>query len=142
MPNVNDINFEIVSPQGIVFQGIINAVTLPAYNGTITVLPHHAPLFTKLTEGEVIIKKDGKETSVVISGGFLEVKNNSVHLLSDYAVRAESIKEAHTVERKRQAELKLKGTLDNEEFTTVDKDLKLSILELKVADKIRRRQRP
>ncbi len=140
MPS-NKFAFEIIAPQGIVFQSDIESVSVPAESGTLTILPNHTPLFTKLTEGEVTIKEAGHETTLIVSGGFLEVKSNSVHLLSDYAVRAESIEMAKVEEKKRLAEEKLKQKLDNREFTTADKDLKMSILELRVGQKIRRKQR-
>lgn len=132
---------EVVSPQGVIYEGEASSISLPTYNGIITVLPHHAPLFTKLSEGEIGIKKGNDEITIVTAGGFLEVKENSVHVLSDYAVRAESIEVARAEAKKKQAEEKLKQKLGNEEFTIVDKDLRLSILELKVAQKVRKRQR-
>ncbi len=137
----NDFFFEIVSPEGIIFEDQISSVSLPSYNGELTILPNHAPLFTKLSEGEVRITKDGEEISMIISGGFIEIRNNSAYILADYAIRAESIEMAKAEEKKRLAEEKLKNRLDNEEFTIVDKDLRMSILELKVAQKIRKRQR-
>ena len=132
-------SFEIVSPLGIVFQDDVDSVSVPASEGRITVLPHHAPLFTKLLEGEVNIKDGDKNLTIVISGGFLEVKGNSVHLLSDYAIRAESIEIAKSEEKKRLAEEKIKQKADNKDFTVADKDLRMSILELKVAQKMRRK---
>ena len=131
---------EMVSPQGIIFEGDIDQVTLPTSNGAITVLPHHAALFTKLIEGEIEVVQEGKRTSFVIAGGFFEINNNKASVLSDYAIRAESIEMAKSEEKKRQAEQKLREKLTNEEFTIADKDLKMSILELKVAQKVRRRQ--
>ena len=137
----NEFFLEIVSPQGIIFQGEVEKVTIPTYSGIITVLPHHTPIFTKLDEGEIDLVSSGKTQTVVIAGGFLEVKGGSAHILSDHAIRAESIELAKVEEKKRQAEEKLKEKLSNEDFTMADKDLKLSILELKVAQKMRRRQR-
>ena len=131
---------EIVAPEGEIFSDNVDSVSIPTFQGIITVLPHHVPLFTKLSEGEVEIKEGGKITTIVIAGGFLEIKQNSAHILSDYAVRAESIEIAKSLEKKRLAEEKLAEKLSNEDFTMADKDLKLSILELKVADKVKRRR--
>lgn len=133
---------EVTSPQGSIFQGAVTSVSLPTNEGRITVLPHHTPLFTKLSEGEIEIDQNNKKITVVINGGFLEVKENSAFILSDYAIRAESIEIAKTEERKRKAQEKLKEKLDNRDFAIADKDLRLSILELKVAHKIKKRQRP
>ncbi|KKQ96417.1 MAG: ATP synthase F1 subunit epsilon [Candidatus Levybacteria bacterium RIFCSPHIGHO2_02_FULL_39_36] len=134
-------SLEILSPQGTVFKDEVDSVSLPTYSGRITILPNHAPLFTKLSEGEIEIKKESKISHIVVAGGFLEIKENSAHILSDYAVRAESIEIARAEERKREAELKLKQKLDNKEFTIADKDLRLSILELKVAQRVKKRTR-
>lgn len=131
---------EIVSPQGIIFEGDIDQITLPGVDGAITVLPHHTALFTKLAEGEIEVVQEGKRISYVIAGGFFEINNNKASVLSDSAIRAESIEVAKSEEKKRQAEQKLREKLTNEEFTIADKDLKMSILELKVAQKVRRRQ--
>lgn len=131
---------EIVSPQGIIFEGDIDQITLPGVDGAITVLPHHAALFTKLAEGEIEVVELGKRISYIIAGGFFEINNNKASVLSDSAIRAESIEVAKSEEKKRQAEQKLREKLTNEEFTIADKDLKMSILELKVAQKVRRRQ--
>ena len=133
---------EIVSPQGIIFEGNVDQVSIPTIKGTITVLPHHASIFTKLAQGEVEIKQKSGNFSMIISGGFLEVNKNKASILSDYAIRAESIQQAEALERKRKLEQKLHEKLTNEEFTIADKDLKMSILELKVAQKIRKKQRP
>ncbi len=138
MPD-SKVNLEIIAPTGIVYQGQVSAVSIPTYQGQITVLPHHTALFTKLSEGEVVINPSGNEDTIVIAGGFAQVENNSVHILSDYAIRADSIKQAQVEEKKRMAEGKLKQQLTNREFTSADKDLKMSILELKVAQKMRKR---
>lgn len=139
MAQNNTFLLELVSPEGIMFNDQVDYVSIPTYAGEITVLPHHTPLFTKLDEGEVKIKQGGKILTIVISGGFLEIKEGSAHILSDYAIRAESIEMAKAEEKKRLAEDKLKTKLSNEEFTMADKDLKMSILELKIAHKMRRR---
>jgi F-type H+-transporting ATPase subunit epsilon len=141
MANDNALTLEIISPEGEVFNDHVDSVSMPSHKGEITVLPHHAPLFTRLEEGEVKIKQNSKSTTVVISGGFLEIKENVIHILSDYAVRAESIEIAKAEERKRLAHEKLRQRLDNREFTKVNKDLRLSIVELKVAQRVRHRQR-
>lgn len=131
---------EIIAPEGQIFSQNVDSVSIPTYQGTITVLPHHIPLFTRLSEGEVEIREGVKTTTIVIAGGFCEIKKNAVHILSDYAIRAESIEVAKSLEKKRLAEEKIREKLSNEDFTLADKDLKLSILELKVADKIKRRR--
>ncbi len=141
MAKDNTLYLEIISPEGTIFQSDVEEVSFPTAFGQITVLPHHTALFTKLDEGEIEIKKDGKNTTIVINGGFLEIKNNTVHVLSDYAIRAESIEIAKAEEKMRKAKELMHEKEGKREFVMAEKDLKKSILELKIAQKIRKKHR-
>lgn len=127
---------EIISPDGIIFKDEVNEVILPTDKGRITILPHHAPIFTKLSEGEVVIKKKEKESLIGITGGFLQGADNKITLLADYAVRGENVEIAKAQEAKKKAEEALEG---KKEAIIAERDLKRSILELKIADKLRKR---
>ena len=83
--------FEIFSPQGEVFSDQVKEVSVPTEKGEISILPNHISLFTKLTDGEIKILTSKGERIVAIIGGFLETNNNIVTVLSDYAIKAESI---------------------------------------------------
>lgn len=131
--------FEIVSPDGIIFSDTVEEVSLPTQKGEISILTHHMPLFSKLIEGEVKIHKNGKTTHFALFGGFLEIKNSIVSVLSDYAVHADTIEIAKSMEAKKRAEDILKSKIENADILIAEKELQKAILELKVADKIRRR---
>ncbi len=133
-------NLEIVSPEGISFEGSVEEVILPTTTGEIAILPHHAPLFTKLSEGEATIKQAGKETSIAIFGGFVEIRRTKVTVLSDFAVRADSIEIGKVEAAKKRAEEILSGKIANEDFAMAEKELQKAIFSLKVAEKMRRRR--
>ena len=44
-------NFELVSPERVLFSGPVDAVILPATEGEMTVLAGHAPTMTTLKTG-------------------------------------------------------------------------------------------
>lgn len=134
-------SLEVVSPEGIVFNDEIDEVILPSVNGELAILPHHTPLFTKLLEGEIIVKKEGKAFSIAVRGGFLEIKENKVSVLSDFAVRAETIEIAKAEEKKQLSQKRMQESLGKQEFALAQKEFQKSILELKVAAKIKKRQR-
>ncbi len=137
----NTFHLEIVSPEGISFTGEVNEVLLPTTTGQITVLPHHAPLFTKLSEGEAVIKQGTKETTIALFGGFVEIGRSKVSVLSDFAIRADSIETAKVEAAKKRAEEILAGKIANEDFTMAEKELQKALFSLKIADKMRRRSR-
>jgi len=130
---------QILSPIGEVYQDTVNEVTLPTMNGEITVLSHHTALFSKLQEGTITIKKGGKEIIIAVVGGFAEIKNDLVTILSDFAIKAEDIQTARAKEAQKMAEDLIKNKLSTADLLMAEKQLQKSLLELKVADKIRRR---
>lgn len=134
------LHVEVVSPEGLVFQGEADEVLLPTEKGEIGVLPHHIPLFTKLIGGEVRIKQGSKDTSFAISGGFLEVNPASLVILADFAVKAESIEVSRAEEAKRKAEQLIKERNENVDFELAEKELERAILQLHVADKVKKRR--
>ncbi len=132
-------HLEIVSPEGVSYSGEVSEVILPTTTGEIAVLPDHAPLFTKLDAGEATVIVDKKKTHIAIFGGFVEVLKHKVTVLSDYAVRADSIEIAKVEEAKKRAEEILEGKIANEDFVVAEKELQKALFSLKIADKMKRR---
>lgn len=129
------IHFEIITPEKIVLQDDVDEVIAPTTNGQIAVLPNHVSLLTRVTNGELITKKNGKETSLAVTGGFLEVGSNKVTLLADYAVHAADINIAKAEAAKERAEKLMKEKVSEEDFATAQAAFSRAILELKVAHK-------
>lgn len=129
----------ILSPVGEVFNESVDEVTLPTDKGEVTILTHHVDLFSKLEEGIVTIQKGGRKSNIAIVGGFIEVKNDTVTILSDYAIKAENIQTAKALEAKKRAESYLTNKQSTADLIMAEKELQRSLLELKVADKIKHR---
>lgn len=129
------IHFQIVTPEKVVYKDDVDSITLPTQIGEITVLPNHAPLISSLRSGEAIIKKDGEEFSIAVSGGFLQIQpKNKVVVLADSAERAEEISEERAEAAKKRAEDVLKEKrLDKAEMATAAAALEKSLIRLKVA---------
>lgn len=132
-------HLEIISPDGIIYKDDIQELSLPTTKGEITILPNHIPLYAKLTEGEAKIKKGGKTQIIALLGGMVEIGREKVSIITDYAIRAESIELARAQEAKKRAEETIKSKKEEVDYTIADRDLKKSILELKVAQKYKKR---
>ena len=99
------LNVEIVTGERVVFtETDVDMVVAPGSDGTLGILPHHAPLITTLAHGELRVKKGGQEQSIVVFGGFMEVTPEKVIVLADSAERAEEIDVARAEQARRQAE--------------------------------------
>jgi F-type H+-transporting ATPase subunit epsilon len=129
----------ILSPEGEICRDTADEITLPTQMGMITVLPSHTPLFTKLSEGEVRLKKAGEEHFVGITGGFLEIINNMVRILADYAVSEETVEEVKAEQARKKAEELLKNQKDKQGQTLAEHELHKAILQLKIVDHLKKR---
>ena len=55
------IHLSLITPDGSIFDGDVDAVSLPTPDGEITVLPHHIPLITVVVPGTVLIRTGNEE---------------------------------------------------------------------------------
>ncbi|MFI5265717.1 MAG: ATP synthase F1 subunit epsilon [Candidatus Levyibacteriota bacterium] len=130
---------EIITPDGIIFNEEVDEVILPTSEGQITILPNHVPLYAKLSEGEAYIKKKGRaDILYALLGGIVDVTSGKVSILSDYAVHADNIQIARAEDAKKRAEEAIANKEELQDFTFENKELRKSILELKVAQKMRK----
>ncbi|HRY37037.1 MAG TPA: ATP synthase F1 subunit epsilon [Candidatus Magasanikbacteria bacterium] len=97
----------VATPNGIVYQDLVEKVTIPTAAGEITVLPEHEAMVSVLRSGEVNITKDGYTVDLALSGGVLEMRpDNELFLIADSAERAEEIDvERAEIAKKRAEEL-------------------------------------
>ena len=133
------LKLEIVTPDATVYSEDVHMVTLPALEGQIGVFPHHVPLVTQMVPGELIVRKDGRETFMAVGEGMVVVTGTHVSIVTDMAVAAESIDEARAEEARRRAVARLRDKISDEEVATVNASLARSLAQLKV--KHRRRVR-
>lgn len=86
------LSVEIVTGERVVYtEEGVDMVVAPGVDGSLGILPRHAPLITLLANGELRIKKGGQEQSIVVFGGYLEVTPEKVIVLADAAEKAEEI---------------------------------------------------
>jgi F-type H+-transporting ATPase subunit epsilon len=84
---------EIITAERQVYSDDVDVVVAPGIEGQLGILPHHAPLMTALQPGELMVRKDGVESYLVVTGGFMEVLGNKVTILADAAERSDEINE-------------------------------------------------
>jgi F-type H+-transporting ATPase subunit epsilon len=132
---------EIVTAEREVYSDQVDVVVAPGIEGELGILPRHAPLITALQPGMLQVKKDGEETLMAVSGGFLQVYRDRVLILADAAERADEIEESRAEVARQQAitALQQRGTgSDVVQAEAARLALRRSLARLQVA---RRRQR-
>ena len=73
----------VISPEKVLFEGEVDSVVAPAFDGEVGILPQHAPMMTLLGKGELRLGQNGSEGLFSISGGFLQVLNDSVRVVTE-----------------------------------------------------------
>ena len=106
---------ELVSPERILFSGEADMVIARTAGGDIAFLAGHAPFVGALGIGRVRIQTTGAgEEVAAVHGGFVEVKDNRVIILSDVAELASQIDVERAREAARRAEERLRMEHDIE----------------------------
>jgi F-type H+-transporting ATPase subunit epsilon len=132
----------IVSAEKEIFSNLAEMVIVPGEMGDLGILPQHSQLLSILKAGEVIItEQGGKEESVYVSGGLIEVQPHVVTILSDTALRAGDLDEHAAQAAKERAEEMLKDQESEINFAKAEAQLAEAIVQLKMIEKMRKQKR-
>jgi len=75
----------VITPEATIYEGEADEVVAPAYDGYLGILKGHAPLMALLGTGTLRIDQGGSSKSFTVSGGFLQVVDDTVTVLSESA---------------------------------------------------------
>jgi F-type H+-transporting ATPase subunit epsilon len=134
---INKIIFKIVTPEKTVLEEEIEQATLPVADGEVTILPNHQSYIGALKAGEIMVKREGREEILAVSGGFAEFNANNLTILADTAERAGEIDVARAEEGRKRAEvaMKEKVSMDDTEYARVAAAIEKEMARIKVAKK-------
>lgn len=80
-------HLSVVTPEGAILETDATSVVFPAYDGEYGILPNHAPLLSLVGVGELRVTTPERKTqSWYVEGGFAEVSNNKMTLLTEEAI--------------------------------------------------------
>jgi F-type H+-transporting ATPase subunit epsilon len=86
-----DLQCVVVTPERAVLDEPADFVALTLYDGELGVLPGRAPLIGRLGYGELRLRRGESTRRYFVDGGFAQVRNNVVTVLTPRAIRAEDI---------------------------------------------------
>ena len=116
------LHVELVSPERVLFTGEADMVIARTIGGgDIAFMPGHAPFLGALTECHTRIHLvDGTVEDAAVHGGFVEVSNGKVSILSDVAELASQI----DIDRARRAAERAEAALRHEHDAEVEESLR------------------
>ena len=124
----------VVTPEKLAWEGEVDALTVPAWEGSLGILPGHAPLLAQLKEGVIRMRNGGEERFLAVSGGFVEVKAVRASLFAETAEMAGDVdleRARQAAERARQALRAASSEADDERAAAA---LRRALARLRAAD--------
>ena len=110
------LDVQVVSPERVQYSGDARMVTCRTTDGELAFLTDHAPLIGALGIGQVrIATESGEDEVAAVHGGFVEVRNNKVVILSDVAELKDQIDVDRAKEAKSKAQSAVQADGDDEE---------------------------
>ena len=82
------LHVSVISPESVLFEGEAASVVAPAFDGEVGILEGHAPMMTLLGTGALRLNGAGGEKRFTIEGGFLQVVDNKVRIVTERATAA------------------------------------------------------
>lgn len=81
----DSLRVSVITPERVIFEGDAEQVVAPAWDGQVGVLRGHAPMMALLGEGELRVDTSGGAQTFRVNGGFLQVAEDSVTVLTESA---------------------------------------------------------
>ena len=119
------IKLQVITPEKVALEKEVDFVALPAVNGEMGVLHGHIPYLTQLVPGALRARTGDVQELFAVSGGFAEIKRDSVSVFAETAELAGEI----DAERARQAAEKaqaLKKTAGSDDVTLAQAELAIA----------------
>jgi len=130
---------DIVSAERTLFSSPVRYIVVAVELGEVGVFPGHAPLLTMLKAGSArLVKEDGSEDMIFISGGFMEVQPHKVILLADFAERAGELDMEEALAAKQHAEEHLGSSSNDLDHTRALKELNEATARIKAIEQSRK----
>jgi len=120
------IHLEVVTPAGAVVSEDVDIVNAPGYGGDFGVLANHAPFLSTLKIGLLTYETGKDRKSLMISGGFAEVSNNTITFLVESAEVGSEIDVDRAMKAKERAEKRLaQAAAQSDNFNQVRAEVSL-----------------
>ena len=101
-------SLEVITPEKVLIRQDAASIVLPAGNGSLGILPGHAPLIAKVGIGILKVRDSGKKEKLVfVNDGFIMVSLEGVTILARSAEAGEKIDVRRATAAKERAEQRL-----------------------------------
>lgn len=126
------LRLEIVTPEAKAYSEDVDYVLLPGSEGELGIYPNHVPVLTTLKPGELRVLKGGREISMAVGEGFVEIKGDAVSVITDMALQSEQIDESAAEKAVERARAAMKEDVDKDQVVAIQASLQKALAQLHV----------
>jgi F-type H+-transporting ATPase subunit epsilon len=101
------LQLDVITPERRLLSEQVDSVTLPGAGGELGILPGHTPLISELQTGLLSFARGAETRRLLVSGGFVEVNEDRVSVLADFAEFPEEVDAARARTERDEAERQL-----------------------------------
>jgi F-type H+-transporting ATPase subunit epsilon len=87
----HEFRFVVITPERKLLEETTHSLVIPAHDGELGILAQHAPLMCELGVGQLRYRRHGRMERIFIDGGFAQVNENQVTVLTASAMTADQI---------------------------------------------------
>ena len=128
-------HLQIVTPDGQIFDGQAESVTVPTIDGAVTILARHIDYLSALGMGEAKIERDGQMRRGACIGGMVSVTQGEVKVVATTVEWAEEIDQerAERALAKAKEALTHRDTMTEQELILAEAKLKRALVRTSIA---------
>ncbi len=127
---MSSFHLQIVTPDGLFYDGQAESISVRAVTGNLTILPRHMNYVTPLGMGAAKVVTDGKPRMAACIGGMLAVTNGDVRVIATTFEWAENIDAARAQRALERAQQKLAAPdqLSKHELALAEAEMKRALV--------------
>ena len=129
------LTFELVSPERLLFSTDVEMVVVPGDEGDFGVLAGHAPLVSTVRSGVIdIYGSDSISDRIFVAGGFAEVVAGRCTVLAEEAINLKEVERSAVEERIRRNEQSIQNLNPGDDAHALEADLAVARALMDVLD--------
>jgi len=130
------LTLRVITPDRIVLDETVESVRMPGADGSLGVLPRHAHLVTALDAGALVYETPGGDRKeLFVSGGFAEVRDDTVRVVTEASepISAIDIERAREAERRARERISaIRTGVSSEDLLRAEASLRRALLRLRL----------
>ena len=136
---MESLQFKLVSPEYVLYDGKASMVLLPAAHGEMGVLPNHSPMIVTLTSGGISIfeNSDKIDEMIFVAGGFANINESGCTVMADDGLNVKDINPDELDAYIESMNAQMAAELDAEERDNIEKNVVIAKAKIELFKRIR-----